>query len=89
MKHTKICSNPFGEHRNDRPYDNIEHVKITFDFEVAMKVEEKIAKGAVLNIGQEIKQLEVRTIIHIIKIKWRDANCMIKNDTAIEPNYEK
>lgn len=89
MKHPEIGSNPFGEHRNNRPYDNIEHVKITLDFEIAMKVEEKIAIWSVLNIGQKIKQFEIRAIIHIIKIKWRDADGMIKNDTAIDPNYEK
>ncbi len=59
MKNPQVCSNPLCEHGNDRPHDNIEHVEIALYFEVAMKIEKKVSKRTVLDIGQEIEQFKI------------------------------
>ncbi len=54
-----------------------------------MQVEEQVAIRAVLDIREKIKQLKIRTVIYIVKIKRRDTDGMIKHNTAVDPYYDK
>lgn len=89
MKDAKISSNCLREHRNNRPHDDIEHIEITFDLKVAMKIEEQVTIRAILDIGEKIKQLKIRTVIYIVKIKRRNADGVVKHNAAVDPNYDK
>ncbi len=89
MKDSKICSDCLREHRNNRPHDNIKHIKIPLDFEVAVQVEEQVTIRSILDIGEKIEQLKIRTVIYIVKIKRRDADGMIEHNAAVDPNYDK
>ncbi|KMJ59257.1 hypothetical protein AB685_09420 [Bacillus sp. LL01] len=89
MENSQVCSNSLGEHGNDRPHNNIEHVEIALYFEVAMKIEKKISKRSVLDIGQKIEQFEIGAVIDIVKIERRDADGVIKYNATVDSDNEK
>lgn len=54
-----------------------------------MQVEKQVTIWPVLDIRKKIKQLKIRTVINIVKIKGRNADGVIKNDAAVDPNDDK
>lgn len=54
-----------------------------------MQVEKQVTIWAILDIRKKIKQLKIRTVVNIVKIKRRNADGVIKNDAAVDPNYDK
>lgn len=89
VKYAEIGGNALCKHSNDRPHDDIQHIKIALDFEVAVQVEKKVAIRSILDIREKIKQFKIRTVIHIIKIKWRYADGVVKHDAAVDANYDE